>query len=132
MRLSSPTHSPQHTARPPARIHLEMNLDCRKGAVACVGVLGSDMELMTSHSDSFGGWRGRGGAALEKKNEVVLLQQTTENPAMETGTHKRERVCAGELGCENDPGIMRINNHICSWPFSLLFSPESNESRRSP
>lgn len=36
---------------------------------------------------------------------------------------------AGELGYENDPHIMRINNHICSWPFSL---PNKINHQRSP
>lgn len=36
---------------------------------------------------------------------------------------------AGELGYENDPPIMRINNDICSWPFSF---PNQINHHRSP
>lgn len=66
------------------------------------------------------------GGGLHQMGEIRLLQTTETQRQRQRHIRGKKSVKAGELGYENDPHIMRINNHICSWPFSLLFFPESN------
>ena len=65
-------------------------------------------------------WNGGGGSPQEKEMRSSYYNRPQKHS---------KGVKAGELGYENDPHIMRINNHICSWPFSL---PNQINHQRSP
>lgn len=68
-------------------------------------------------------WGKRG---LYRKKEMRLPY---DNRTEKYKNGRGKGVKAGELGYENYLPIMRINNHICSWPFSL---PNQINHHRSP
>lgn len=67
-----------------------------------------------------------GEGSLPQKREMRLPYDNSTEKYKNGGG---KGVKAGELGYENYLPIMRINNHICSWPFSL---PNQINHHRSP
>lgn len=121
MWLSSPTHSAEHICNThwKTRVNLLQTRARFIGNGGDAGKSGYMCRCVTQvNGIRKGGSRGgrSSGPGHPAKREGARKEDRPKTRQYRLKRSRETGVAAGELGYENDPPIMRINNYICSWP----------------